>query len=134
MDRDLNERSEVSKARVSNLPYDNKRRTPQTDRSGVSPTGVTAILPNYNHSNFIVQAIASFLNQSSPPDEIIVIDDASTDNSVAVIEALAREVPTLRLIRHRTNRGAIAAQNRGLEEARGRYVYLGAADDLTHPI
>jgi glycosyltransferase involved in cell wall biosynthesis len=95
---------------------------------------VTALLPNYNHSAFIAQAIGGLVKQTHPPDEIIVIDDASTDDSVAVIEKLGRDIPTLRLIRHRSNQGATAALNRGLEDARGTLVYFGSADDFAHPV
>ena len=67
------------------------------------------------------------------PDEILVIDDASTDDSLAVLAALEGRHPSLRVIRHERNLGAISALNRGLAEARGRYIYFGSADDQVLP-
>lgn len=94
---------------------------------------LSAIVPNYNHGAIIGEAIRALAEQVPPPDEIIVVDDSSTDDSVEVVNLLCAQYPTLRLVRLPTNRGAIAALNRGLAEARGRYVYFAAADDLTKP-
>tara|TARA_R110000868_G_scaffold80875_1_gene229230 strand:- start:29311 stop:30360 length:1050 start_codon:yes stop_codon:yes gene_type:complete len=95
---------------------------------------LSAIIPNYNHGAFIGRAVDALLAQSVRPDEIIIVDDASTDNSRRVIAGLQDQHPALiRLITHDVNLGAIAALNRGLTEARGNYVYFGSADDVTHP-
>lgn len=94
---------------------------------------ISVILPNYNHARYLRDTIRSLANQNPPPQEIIVIDDASTDDSLAVLSDLATEFPSLRVLREDTNRGAIAALNRGLAEARGAYLYFGAADDLALP-
>jgi glycosyltransferase involved in cell wall biosynthesis len=79
------------------------------------------------------RAIEALAAQVPCPDEILVIDDASTDESLAVLAALKRRHPSLRVIRHERNLGAIGALNRGLAEARGRYIYFGAADDQVLP-
>jgi glycosyltransferase involved in cell wall biosynthesis len=94
---------------------------------------LSAILPNYNHGNTIGEAIAALASQAPAPDEIIVVDDGSTDDSVGIIRNLSRHVPNLRLVALPRNVGAIGALNRGLQEARGEFVYFGAADDLTLP-
>lgn len=94
---------------------------------------LTAIVPNYNHGHFLPRAIEALATQVPCPDEILVIDDASTDDSLAVLAALEGRHPSLRVIRHERNLGAIAALNRGLAEARGRYIYFGAADDQVLP-
>ena len=94
---------------------------------------ISAILPNYNHALYLRGAVRSLASQRPPPQEIIVVDDASTDDSVAVLSELAREVPCLRVLREDTNRGAIAALNRGLAAARYPFVYFGAADDIVLP-
>lgn len=100
----------------------------------IAPPRLTALLPNYNHGAFIGRAIAALLAQTRPPDEIVIVDDASTDNSVQAIEnIIALQGSRIRLIRHSENQGAIAALNRGLREALGTYVYFGSADDVTHP-
>ncbi len=94
---------------------------------------LTAIVPNYNQEHFLLRAIESLAAQVPCADEILVIDDASTDNSLAVLAALEGRHPSLRVIRHERNLGTISALNRGLGEARGQYIYLGAADDQVLP-
>jgi glycosyltransferase involved in cell wall biosynthesis len=95
--------------------------------------GLSAIIPNYNHGAVIGEAVRALAAQSRPPDEIIIIDDGSTDNSTALIEELGRQYPTLRLVALDKNSGAIAALNRGIAEARGEFLYMGAADDVVLP-
>lgn len=99
----------------------------------MSGLDVSAVIPNYNHARYLPAAVRALAAQQPPPAEIIVVDDASTDNSLEVLEALGRDIATLRVVRHEQNAGAIAALNRGLNEARSALVYFGAADDLTEP-
>jgi len=94
---------------------------------------VSAILPNHNHARFLGQAVQALADQRPAPCEIIVVDDASTDDSLAVLASLAAEFPSLRVIREEARGGAIVALNRGLAEAKGDYVYFGAADDVVCP-
>ena len=91
---------------------------------------LSVVVPNYNHARYLESALRAHLEQTRPPLEVIVIDDASTDDSVAIVERLARDHPRLRLIRLAENGGVNAAINRGLREARGDYVCFSAADDL----
>ncbi len=94
---------------------------------------LSIVLPNYNHGRFIAEALEALLAQTVPGDEIIVIDDASTDNSLAVIASFNRENPSVRLIRNVKNQGVVAGLNRGLAEAKYEYVYFAAADDRVLP-
>jgi len=94
---------------------------------------ISAIVPNYNHAQIVERAIRALAEQTLPPQEIVVVDDGSTDNSLAVLNALSREIPALRVVRHDTNRGAIAALNTGMFEAQGEWIYLGSADDFVEP-
>ncbi|WP_316187592.1 MULTISPECIES: glycosyltransferase family 2 protein [unclassified Bradyrhizobium] len=94
---------------------------------------VSAVLPNYNHARYLPDAVRALASQQPPPAEIIVVDDASTDDSLEVLAKLSQQIGTLRVVRHEKNAGAIAALNRGLSEARYELVYFGAADDLTAP-
>jgi len=97
------------------------------------PPTLSVVLPNYNHAKFIGRALAALLGQERAADEIIVIDDGSTDDSVAVIERIAAGKPATRLLRNPKNVGVIPTLQRGLEEARGDYVYFAASDDWVFP-
>ena len=94
---------------------------------------LTACIPNYNHSQYLPEALDAVLAQSRPPDEFLVLDDASTDNSVEIIESYAARCPYLRLVRNERNLGVVRSLDRLLRMAQGDYVYFGAADDYVLP-
>jgi glycosyltransferase involved in cell wall biosynthesis len=94
---------------------------------------LSVVMPNYNHARYLESALRAHFGQSLPPLEVIVVDDASTDRSVAIVERLATEHPRLRLIRLARNGGVNPAINRGLREACGDYVCVSAADDVVMP-
>ena len=94
------------------------------------PMSLSVIVPNFNHAELIPRALRAYLNQTPAAKEIIVIDDGSTDDSVQVIEEFARRHRSIRLIRHSTNRGIIAAVRSGLEVASGEFLLFGSADDF----
>jgi glycosyl transferase family 2 len=94
---------------------------------------LSVVLPNYNHAKLIGRALAALLAQERAPDEIIVIDDGSTDDSVRIIDEIAADAPTIRILRNENNIGVIATLQRGLEAARGKYVYFAASDDWVLP-
>lgn len=94
---------------------------------------LSVIIPCYNHSAYLGLALRAFVEQVSPPDEIIVVDDASTDDSCAVAEHIAAGNRSIRIIRQAENRGPLRAVNRALCEARGEFVCLAAADDIVGP-
>jgi len=94
---------------------------------------VSVIMPNYNGSRFVEAAVASVLAQTLTDLELIVADDASSDGSADLIAALARRDPRVRLLRSDVNAGPAGARNRGLAEARGRWVAVVDNDDLIHP-
>ena len=97
-----------------------------------APT-LSAVMPNYNHARYLADSIAAIAGQSRPPDELLVLDDASTDDSLQVVEPFLERFPFIRLIRHERNRGVNAAHERLFSEARGDYVHAAAADDLRLP-
>ncbi len=94
---------------------------------------LSVIIPNFNHAHFLPACLDSVLNQSWQPEEVIVIDDASTDNSVEVIEGFMRKYPLVRLHRNPENRGILYNINLARELAHGDYLYHPAADDTVMP-
>jgi glycosyltransferase involved in cell wall biosynthesis len=101
-----------------------------------SPPSVTIITPAYNHGRFISAAIESVLAQTFPDWEMVVIDDASLDDSADIVQGFARKDSRLRLIRHETNWGMdklAATYNQGLSVASGEWIALLDGDDAWPP-
>jgi len=96
-----------------------------------SPT-VTVIVPAFNAAAHLGRTLASLRAQTFRDFEAVVIDDGSTDGTAALAAEVAAKDPRFRLIRQ-ANGGVAAARNRGLAEARGRYLANLDADDLWRP-
>lgn len=92
---------------------------------------VSFVIAAYKAADTITRAIDSALAQEEVEVEVIVVDDASPDDTAAVVEAIAD--PRIRLIRLPTNRGPGGARNAGLEAARGDWVAILDADDTVRP-
>ncbi len=91
----------------------------------------SVIVPAYNAAPYIEEALASIFNQGIPDLEILVVDDASTDDTAAKVAPLA---PRVRLIRHERNSGSPGAtRNTGLAQATGEYICFLDADDIMAP-
>lgn len=102
---------------------------------GMQVPTVSVVVPNYNYARYIRQRLDSVAGQTLPPYEIIVLDDCSTDSSVAEIRALQSSLePEARLVLNTTNSGSVFRQwLKGVELARGEYVWIAEADDLAAP-
>jgi glycosyltransferase involved in cell wall biosynthesis len=94
---------------------------------------LSVLIPNYNDSAYLAEQLKAVCEQSYKPKEVIVVDDGSTDNSIAVIEEFAREYPNIRLVRNEENRGVIFSINRGAKLATGDYIHFSSANDLVLP-
>lgn len=90
---------------------------------------VSVIMPSYNKAEYIADSINSILNQTWKDFELIIIDDCSSDNSAEVIRAVRD--PRIRFYQNSENIGIAANRNKGLELARGEYIALLDADDLS---
>ena len=90
---------------------------------------VSVIVPTFNRSKLVVNAIQSVLCQTYQDYEIIVVDDGSTDDTE---EALRPYMDRIRYV-YQPNLGASAAQNRGVQLARGKWISILASDDLWLP-
>ncbi len=104
-----------------------------TESGGQNPLGLSVVMPNYNHGRFITRAVEAVFLQSRPPDEFLIVDDASTDDSVAVIQGLQKRFPAIRLLRNAGNLGMHRTFNYGVEQVSGDYVHGAAADDYVLP-
>lgn len=109
---------------------DNPHEAPEA--MAQAPT-LSVVFPNYNDARFLADQLGSMLRQSYRPKEILIVDDASTDNSVEIIEGFIAQEPRIRLIRNERNLGVERNINRLIAEATGDYLYLSAADDMVLP-
>lgn len=89
---------------------------------------LSVIIPVYNGREYLSEAIDSLLQQTSPPEEIIVIDDGSTDGTDQLIAEYCTTYPHIRMIRNARS-GVSAARNKGLDIATGQFIYFMDADD-----
>ena len=94
---------------------------------------VSIVLPTYNGSRFIREALDSIVAQTWTAWELIVVDDASTDGVGAIVRDYAARDPRIRMLRHERNRYLPAALNTGFAEARGGYHTWIADDNLFRP-
>jgi glycosyltransferase involved in cell wall biosynthesis len=90
---------------------------------------VSVIIPTYNSGPLAVEAVASVLAQTRPADEVLVIDDGSTDDTAERVSAFG---PPVRYI-CKENGGVATARNRGVAEATGEVIAFLDADDVWHP-
>lgn len=96
-----------------------------------APPQVSVVMPAWNCERYIGRAIDSVLSQTLRNLELIIIDDGSTDNTLAI--ARACRDPRLRILRGRQNQGPAHCRNRGIDAARGEWIALLDADDWFCP-
>jgi glycosyltransferase involved in cell wall biosynthesis len=102
------------------------------EHTAPQPT-VSVIMANYNGAAHLADAIRSAQSQSLRDLEIIVSDDASADDSIAIVTGLMAEDPRIRLVRGCHSGGPAAARNRALVLAQGEWIAVMDSDDLMHP-
>ncbi|MBL0334186.1 MAG: glycosyltransferase family 2 protein [Chitinophagaceae bacterium] len=95
---------------------------------------VSVIIPNYNHAHCLEARIESVLAQSFSDFEMILLDDASADNSVAIIEKYRSHPKTTQVLLNSINTGSPFAQwQKGLASARGKWIWIAESDDIADP-
>nr|WP_314839209.1 glycosyltransferase [uncultured Flavobacterium sp.] len=94
---------------------------------------VSVICLCYNHEKFVQEGLESIVNQTHKNIEIIIVDDCSTDNSVADIEKWLVNYPNVIFISNRVNQGNTKSFNTAFKRSTGSYIIDFATDDLLHP-
>ena len=94
---------------------------------------VSVVMPAYNVANYIKEAAESVLSQSFPDLELLIVNDASTDETAAVAEALAAQDKRVHLLTNEVNCGVAVTRNRGIAAAQGSYIALLDGDDYWYP-
>jgi glycosyltransferase domain-containing protein len=117
------------------VPDAPSKRAPRSTRTQMPPKTITVsiLLCNYNDARFLPDSLGAVCNQTRLPEEFIVLDDGSTDDSLEIIEGFARRHPFIRVLKNETNRGLLYSINRALKEARCDFIVWAAADDRLMP-
>lgn len=98
-------------------------------------SAVSVAVPNYNYAHCLVSRLDTIFDQTYPVEEVIVLDDASTDDSIQIIEQAAEQRGRdITLIINEKNSGSVFAQWRAAAEvATGEFIWIAEADDLSEP-
>ena len=94
---------------------------------------VSVVMPSYNSEHFIAESIKSVQSQTYGNWELLIVDDCSTDGTVAVAEAIAMDDSRVHVFSNERNSGAACSRNRALREAKGDWVAFLDSDDLWEP-
>ncbi|MCI8294334.1 MAG: glycosyltransferase family 2 protein [Lachnospiraceae bacterium] len=93
---------------------------------------ISIIVPIYNVAPYLSQCIESLMEQTYKDIEMILVDDGSTDNSLAICEEYKKKDPRIRVI-HQENKGVVSTRKEGLKAARGTYIGFVDGDDWIEP-
>lgn len=97
------------------------------------PPLISVVMAAYNTDKYIEEAIKSILNQTFKEFEFIIIDDASTDNTWKIISKFAKKDKRIRAFQNKNNLKVSYSLNRGIKEAKGKYIARIDADDWSYP-
>jgi O-antigen biosynthesis protein len=96
------------------------------------PRRISVVIPCHNYGRFVTEAVESLMAQTRRPDEVVIVDDGSTDDTAQAIAALQARF-TLTLIARHPARGAVSTFNDGIRASTGDLVMLLSADDRLSP-
>lgn len=92
----------------------------------------TVVIPVFNEEKFVERALQSVMEQSLQPSEIVIVDDASTDNSLKLCEVFAKKDSRIKIVKHEVNKGIGAARKTGVENSTSTWISFLSADDYWH--
>ncbi len=103
--------------------------------AGARAPAISAVVPNYNYAGYLEKRLRSILDQTLAPREIIILDDASTDESIAVARRTLKDAPiNWRVVTAETNSGSVFAQwRKAAREATSELLWIAEADDWADP-
>jgi Glycosyl transferase family 2 len=110
-----------------------RRRLAPSAKVGGAPALVSVVIPCHNYARYLGAAVGSVLAQPGVLVEVVIVDDASTDNSLDLARALSASDDRVKVISHSENQGAVATFNDGLAVAEGEFIVRLDADDLLTP-
>jgi glycosyltransferase involved in cell wall biosynthesis len=91
---------------------------------------VSVILPCYNAENFVEASVRSIMDQTYSNLEIILIDDSSSDKTLYILQSLGKLDPRIKIFHNEKNEGLVASLNKGIANAKGKYIARMDADDI----
>lgn len=94
---------------------------------------IDVVVPNYNYGNYLKHAVASIQAQEVDNLRILIVDNASTDNSVEIAQELRRNDPRIEIVARQKNKGLHASFNEGIDWAQSDYFFILHADDISAP-
>jgi glycosyltransferase involved in cell wall biosynthesis len=98
-----------------------------------SMASIDVIVPNYQYGRFLRECVSSILSQGIADTRVVIIDNASTDDSVAVARRLASEDHRVEVVEHQKNLGHLTSFNEGIDRARADYFMILCSDDMLAP-
>jgi glycosyltransferase involved in cell wall biosynthesis len=108
-------------------------RASESNASSGAPL-VSVIIPSYNHEKHLPERLRTVADQTLRDIEIILLDDASSDGSLGILWEFAAKDKRARLMRNERNSGSTFKQwQRGIREARGKYIWIAESDDMAEP-
>jgi glycosyltransferase involved in cell wall biosynthesis len=112
---------------------DRRPNTLLQEKHGFCLPLVSVIIVNYNYGRFLSEALNSVFAQTYSNIELIIVDDASRDESAAVLDAVEADHPDVKIMRRKENGGQSLATRQGFEASTGEYIVFLDADDVLLP-
>lgn len=94
---------------------------------------ISVVMPAYNAGKFLVESLQSIQNQTYQNWELIIVDDASTDNTWSTLKAFSAQDTRIRIFKNKVNSGVSVTANRALSYAKGEFIARMDADDISMP-